>query len=100
MRKQDRLIWVVLLLASLLPLFVACSGAGATGKQVTIKCSGCDVVELWETSHATKVVGEVKPGDTGVTKDKAWSALQGCMFYYVVVGDQEGWVCDKYLQFK
>jgi len=58
------------------------------------------VVQLWETSHATRVVGEVKPGDTGVATDKAWSALQGCMFYYVVIGDQEGWVCDKYLKFK
>jgi hypothetical protein len=28
------------------------------------------------------------------------SALQGCTFYYVIVGDQEGWVCDKYLDFK
>ncbi len=99
MRKQDRLIWLVAMLAVLLPLFVAC-GAGAAEKQVTIKCDDCDVVELWETSHATRVVGEVKPGDTGVTTDKAWSALQGCMFYYIVVGDQEGWVCDKYLEFK
>jgi hypothetical protein len=99
MRKRDRLIWLVALLAVLLPLFVACGSKG-TGKQVTIKCDDCDVVELWETSHATRVVGEVKPGDTGVTTDKAWSALQGCTFYYITVGDQEGWVCDKYLEFK
>ncbi len=99
MRKQEGLIWLVVLLVVLLPLFVAC-GSKATGSQVTIKCDGCNVVELWETSNATRVVGEVKPGDTGVTTDKVWSALEGCMFYYVKVGDQEGWVCDKYLEFK
>lgn len=99
MRKRDGLIWLVALLTVLLPLLVAC-GSGAVGKQVTIECDDCDVVQLWETSHATRVVGEVKPGDTGVATDKAWSALQGCMFYYVVVGDQEGWVCDKYLEFE
>ena len=98
MRKQDRLIWLVALLAVLLPLLVAC-GSEAAEKPVTIKCDDCDVVQLWETSHATRVVGEVQPGDTGDATDKAWSALQGCMFYYVVIGDQEGWVCDKYLKF-
>jgi hypothetical protein len=99
MRRRDRLIWLVALLAVLLPLLVACASKG-TKTQITIKCDDCDTVQLWETSHATRVVGEVKPGDEGVTTDKAWSALQGCMFYYVVVGDQEGWVCDKYLAFK
>lgn len=99
MHKRDKLIWLVVLLVALLPLLTAC-GAGGKEKQVTIKCDNCDVVQLWETSHATRVVGEVKPGDTGVATDKAWSALQGCMFYYVVIGDQEGWVCDKYLKFK
>jgi hypothetical protein len=99
MRRQDRLIWLVTLLAVLLPLLVTCRAGGAKN-QITIKCDDCDTVQLWETSHATRVVGEVKPGDEGVTTDKAWSALQGCMFYYVVVGDQEGWVCDKYLAFK
>jgi hypothetical protein len=99
MRKQDKLIWLVALLVVLLPILVACrSEAGE--RQVTIKCDDCEVVQLWETSHATRVVGEVKPGDAGDTTDKAWSALQGCMFYYVVVDDQEGWVCDKYLAFK
>jgi len=99
MRKQDRLIWLVALLAVLLPLLVAC-GSGGARKEITIKCDDCDVVQLWETSHATRVVGEVKPGDQGVSTDKAWSALQGCTFYYVIVGDQEGWVCDEYLAFK
>jgi hypothetical protein len=99
MRKRDRLIWFAALLAVLLPLLVAC-GSGDKEREITIKCDDCDVVELWETSHATRVVGEVKPGDTGLATDKAWSALQGCTFYYVIVGDQEGWVCDKYLDFK
>lgn len=99
MRKQDRLIWLVALLAVLLPLLVAC-GSEEAEKQVTIKCDDCDVVQLSETSHATRVVGEVKPGDTGVATDKVWSALEGCTFYYVVIDDQEGWVCDKYLDFK
>lgn len=97
MRKRDTLIRLIVLLAVL--LLVACK-RGAVGNQVTIKCSDCDTVQLWETSHATRVVAEVKPGDKGVATDKAWSALQGCMFYYVVVGDQEGWVCDKYLDFR
>ena len=99
MRKRDRLIWCAVLLAVLLPLLVAC-GSEEAEKQVTIKCDDCDVVQLWETSHATRVVGEVKPGDTGVATDKVWSALEGCTFYYVVIDDQEGWVCDKYLDFK
>lgn len=99
MRKRNRLIWLVTLLAVLLPLLVAC-GAGGAKNQFTVKCDDCDTVQLWETSHATRVVGEVKPGDEGVATDKAWSALQGCTFYYVVVGDQEGWVCDEYLAFK
>jgi hypothetical protein len=98
MRKQDRLIWLVALLAVLL-ILVAC-GSGTVGSQVTIKCDDCEVVQLWDTSHATRVVGEVKPGDEGEATEKAWSALQGCTFYYVVIGDQEGWVCDKYLAFK
>ena len=98
MRKQGRLIWLVMLLV-VLPLLVACGSAGAKN-QITIQCDDGDTVELWETSHATRVVGEVKPGDEGVTTDKAWSALQGCTFHYVVVGDQEGWVCDKYLAFR
>jgi hypothetical protein len=107
MRKQDRWIWLVALLAALLPLLVACGsggaknhGSGGAKNQITIQCDDCDTVQLWETSHATRVVGEVKPGDDGVATDKAWSALQGCTFHYVVVGDQEGWVCDKYLAFK
>jgi hypothetical protein len=99
MQKRDKLIWLIVLLAALPLLFVAC-GSGAKDKEVTIKCDDCDVVQLWETSHATRVVGEVKPGDTGTATDKAWSALQGCTFYYVIIGDQEGWVCDKYLDFK
>jgi len=100
MQKRDGLIWLVALLAVLLPLLVAC-GSEAAEKEFTIKCDDdCDIVKLWETSHATRVVGEVKPGDTGLATDKVWSALQGCMFYYVVIGDQEGWVCDKYLKFK
>ena len=99
MRKQVRLIWLVALLAVLLPLLVACGSEGA-GRQITITCDDCEIVELWETSHATRVVGEVKPGDEGVATEKAWSALQGCTFYYVAVGDQEGWVCDRYLVFK
>lgn len=98
MRKRDLLIQVIVLLTVLL-LVVACK-TGGVGKQVTIKCSDCDTVQLWDTSHATRLVGEVKPGDEGVATDKAWSALQGCQFYYVVIGDQEGWVCDKYLDFK
>jgi hypothetical protein len=83
----------------LLPLLVACGSEGKD-KEITIKCDDCDVVQLWETSHATRVVGEVKPGDTGVTTDKAWNALEGFMFYYIVIDDQEGWVSDKYLDFK
>ena len=92
------MIWVAALLAVLL-LLVACGSEGEE-KEVTIKCDGCDVVQLWETSHATRVVGEMKPGDTGVATDKAWSALESCMFYYVAAGDQEGWVCEEYLEFK
>jgi hypothetical protein len=99
MRERDRLIWCAVLLAALMPLLMAC-GSGAKEGEVTIKCDDCDVVQLWDTSHATRLVGEVKPGDTGVATDKVWSALQGCMFHYVVIGDQEGWVCDKYLDFK
>jgi hypothetical protein len=99
MQKRDKLIWPIVLLAALLPLLVAC-GSGAKEGEVTIKCDDCEVVKLWETSHATRVVGEVKPGDTGTATDKAWSALEGCMFYYVLVGDQEGWICDKYLEFR
>ena len=99
MRKQGRLIWLVALLVVLLPLLVAC-GSGGAKNQITIQCDDCDTVQLWETSHATRVVGEVKPGDEGIATEKAWSALQGCTFHYVVVGDQEGWVCDKYLKFK
>lgn len=98
MQKRDKVIWLIVLLAALL-LLVAC-GSGAKEGEVAIKCDDCDVVQLWETSHTTRVVGEVKPGDTGVTTDKVWSALEGCTFYYVVIGDQEGWVCDKYLKFK
>jgi len=98
MRKRDQLIRLVVLLTVLL-LLAAC-GSEEAEQQVTIKCDDCDVVQLWETSHATRVVGEVKPGDTGVATDKAWSALEGCTFYYVVIGDQKGWVCDKYLEFE
>jgi hypothetical protein len=97
MRKRGRLLRIIVLLAVL--LLVACK-TGAPGDQVAIKCDDCDTVELWETSHATRLVGEVKPGDTGVATEKVWSALQGYMFYYVVIGDQEGWVCDKYLDFR
>ncbi|NIN69780.1 MAG: hypothetical protein GTO63_34890 [Anaerolineae bacterium] len=101
MRKRGRLSQisaVVVVLVAVL-LVVAC-GTGAPGNQVTIVCDDCDTVELWDTSHATRLVGEVKPGDTGVTTEKVWSALQGCMFHYVIIGDQEGWVCDKYLDFR
>lgn len=96
MRRLCRLLGIAALLAAL--LLAACQTGGA-GNKVTIKCDGCEKVDLYDTSHATRVVGEVKPGDTGVTTEKVWSALQGCMFHYVVIGDQEGWVCDKYLQF-
>jgi len=97
MRKRGGLLWTIALLAVL--LLVACK-TGAPGDQVTIRCDDCDTVELWDTSHATRLVGEVEPGNTGIATDKAWSALQGCEFYYVVIGDQEGWVCDKYLAFR
>ena len=98
MQKQSKLICLVLLLV-LLPLLTAC-GSGDNNKEVTIKCDDCEVVQLWETSHATRVVGEVKPGDIGIYTDKVWSALEGCNFYFVVIGDMEGWVCDNYLEFK
>ena len=98
MLKQSKLICLVLLIV-LLPLLTAC-GSGDNNQEVTIKCDGCEVVELWETSHATRVVGEVKPGDTGTYTEKVWSALEGCTFYFVVLGDQEGWVCDRFLEFK
>jgi len=96
MQKLGTVLAIVGLLALL--LLAACS-SGAPGDKVTIKCDDCDTVQLYDTSHATRVVGEVKPGDTGVATEKVWSALQGCMFYYVVIGDQEGWVCDKHLNF-
>jgi len=99
MQKRDKLIWLIVLLAALLPLLVAC-GSGAKEREVTIQCDDCDVVQLWDTSHEGQLVGEVKPGDTGIATDKVWNPLVGCNFYYVVVGDQEGWVCDKYLKFK
>ena len=99
MRKQDRLIWLAALLAALLPLLVAC-GSGVKERGVTIKCDDCDVVQLWETSNEGQLVGEVKPGDTGTATDKVWNPLVGCNFYYVAVDDLEGWVCDKYLEFK
>lgn len=98
MRKRDMLIRVIALLAIL--LVVACKGR-APGNQVTIKCPDCDMVQLWDTSHEGRVVGEVKPGDTGIaTGDKVWNPLVGCTYYYIVVGDQEGYVCDDYLEFK
>jgi len=96
MRKLYSLLGVAVLVAVL--LLAACQ-TGAPGNKVTIKCDGCETVELYDTSHATRVVGEVRPGDTGDTTEKVWSALQGCEFYYVIIGDQEGWVCDKYLDF-
>lgn len=96
MTRRYRLLPIVALLAVL--LLAACQ-TGAPGDEVTIKCDDCETVQLWDTSHATRLVGEVKPGDTGVATEKAWSALQGCNFFYVVIGDQEGWVCDKYLNF-
>jgi len=98
MQKLSKLIYLVLLLV-LLPLLAAC-GSGDNNKEVTIKCDDCEVVQLWETSHATRVIGEVNPGDTGTYTNKAWSALEGCNFYLVVIGDMEGWVCDNYLEFK
>lgn len=98
MQKQYKLICLVILLV-LLPILTAC-GSGENGNKVTIKCDDCEVVELWETSHATRVIGEVKPGDSGVYTEKVWSALEGCTFYFVVIDDVEGWVCDKYLEFK
>jgi len=97
MQERRRLLPIVALLVAVLVL-VAC-GSGQPGGEVTIICDDCDTVQLYDTSHATRVVGEVKPGDTGVHTEKAWSALEGCTFYYVVIGDQEGWVCDKYLDF-
>jgi len=96
MRKLYILLVVAVVLAVL--LLAACK-TGAVGDKVTIKCDDCETVELYDTSHATRVVGEAKPGDTGVATEKAWSALQGCEFWYVMIGDQEGWVCDKYLDF-
>lgn len=98
MLKQSKLICLVLIFV-LLPLLTAC-GSGDDNQEVTIICDDCEVVQLWETSHATRVIGEVKPGETGTYTDKAWSALEGCTFYFVVLGDQEGWVCDRYLDFK
>jgi hypothetical protein len=97
MQERGRLLPIVALLVVVL-VVVAC-GSGQPGNEVTIICDDCDTVQLYDTSHATRVVGEVKPGDTGVFTEKVWSALEGCMFYYVVIGDQEGWVCDKYLNF-
>jgi hypothetical protein len=98
MTKQCRLLPIVALLVVVLVL-VACA-SGQPGNDVTITCDDCETVQLFDTSHATRLVGEVKPGDTGVATEKAWSALEGCMFFYVVIGDQEGWVCDKYLDFR
>jgi hypothetical protein len=99
MRIRNRLLLGYLVLLAALLLLAACK-TGGVGDQVTIRCDNCDTVKLWETSHATRVVGEVKPGDTGTTDDSAWSALEGCQFYHVVVGEQEGWVCEDYLDFR
>ncbi|MGD2144204.1 MAG: hypothetical protein PVF54_06980 [Anaerolineae bacterium] len=99
MRERHGVICLFTLLAVLALLLAAC-GVGKTGKQVTIKCDDCDTVELWETSHATRVVGEVKPGEKGTFTDKAWNALEGRTFYYVVVGDKEGWVREEDLAFE
>jgi hypothetical protein len=98
MRNAGRLLGVSVLLAATL-LLVAC-GSGANEREVTIRCGDCDVVQLFDTSHEGQVVGEVNPGDTGIATDKVWNPLVGCNFYYVVVGDQAGWVCDEYLIFK
>ena len=59
MRNRDELLGCIVLLAMLIVLLTACN-SGSVGDQVTIKCDDCETVELWETSHATRVVGEVE----------------------------------------
>ena len=99
MRNRNQLFGFVVLLAALILVLVACT-TRSVGDEVTIRCDDCEIVQLWETSHATRVVGEVKPGDTGTTGESVWSALEGCQYYHVVINDQEGWVCEEFLEFQ
>ncbi len=69
-------------------------------RQVVIRCDGCQQVDLHENFQAGAVVGVVRPGQEGIAKDQRWGKLLGCMMYDVQVGDQEGWVCEKFLTFK
>jgi hypothetical protein len=98
MTKPSTTLAFFILLLVLLATLAACS-SGSSGK-VVIRCDDCQQVELHENFQAGAVVGVVKPGDEGVTKDKRWGKLLGCMMYDVAVGDQRGWVCEKYLSFK
>jgi hypothetical protein len=99
MGRRETLIWLAALLMFMLPLLVACGPGGKEG-EVTIVCEGCESVQLWETSLQGQPVGEVKPGDAGIASEKVWNPIVGCNFYYVAVADQEGWVCEKNLEFK
>lgn len=85
---------VLVLLATL-----AACGSGSSGK-VVIRCDNCQQVDLHENFQAGAVVGVVKPGDEGLVMDKRWGKLLGCMMYDVAVGDQRGWLCEKYLSFR
>jgi hypothetical protein len=86
--------------AATLAIIVSACGSQSGEKQIVISCDGCLSVELYQTFQGGLVVGEVKPGEVGVAKDNQMSLLEGCMMYEVVVSEQTGWVCDKYLEFK
>ncbi len=92
----------VLILASALIVLALVLAAcqSRTSGAVVIRCDNCQQVELHENFQAGAVVGVVKPGDEGVVNDSRWGKLLGCMMYDVSVGDQRGWVCEKYLIFK
>jgi hypothetical protein len=86
--------------ALVIPLLLAACSSGSIGGEVVIRCDECQTVDMYENFQAGNVVGVVEPGNQGVVVDKHWGKLYGCMMYEVAVGDQQGWVCEKFLSFQ
>ncbi len=99
MKRAVTLLGLAIVVVALFAFLAACKSSSGP-RQVVVKCDNCQTVGLYANFQAGEAIAQVKPGDQGTVDDNRWSTLKGCMMYHLVVGTQNGWLCEKYLTFK